>query len=90
MPTLTLRGPVPPQVEAARWRFRWEPTPMIAEAMTAHANERAAVRKHGSWSPQIRAAAETLNQVRLEFVAAALDFEREDTPDTRRAVAECE
>jgi hypothetical protein len=61
---------------------------MIVEAMTAHADERA--RRHGSWSPQIRAAAETLNQVRLEFVAAALDFEREDTPDTRRAVAECE
>jgi hypothetical protein len=87
MPTLTLRGPVPPQVEAARWRFRWEPAPMIVEAMTAHADERAArVHPHKT----ISFAARDLHACRMNLVEATLAFEAEDTPLTRREIAEAE
>ena len=84
---LTLRGPVPPQVQAARWRFRWEPAPMIAEAMEAHADERAA-RAHPYKT--IGFAARDLHTCRMLLVEATLAFEAEDTPLTRREIAEAE
>jgi hypothetical protein len=68
-PKLSLKtANVPLSVQAARRRFGWQPpAPMIAEAMAAHTDERAAVRKRADWSPEIQVAAKTLNQVRLEF-----------------------
>jgi len=79
---------VPLSVQPARHRFGWQPpAPMIAEAMEAHADERAA-RVHPYKT--IGFAARDLYTCRMLLVEATLAFEAEDTPLTRREIAEAE
>jgi hypothetical protein len=88
-PKLSLKSAnVPLSVQAARHRFGWQPpAPMIAEAMEAHADERAA-RAHPYKT--IGFAARDLHTCRMILVEATLAFEAEDTPLTRREIAEAE
>jgi hypothetical protein len=60
---------------------------MIAEAMAAHADERGA-RVHPYKT--IGFAARDLHACRMNLVEATLAFEAEDTPLTRRVIAEAE
>jgi hypothetical protein len=88
-PKLSLKSAkVPLSVQAARHRFGWNPpAPMIVEAMEAHADERAA-RAHPYKT--IGFAARDLHTCRMLLVKATLAFEAEDTPLTRREIAEAE